>query len=115
VTDEDDDDYDDDDEAFDFVLTTDGWVLRKKRNTTVPVRVGDCRDCAYLTGFVNLWCENEEACKAHHTNLAGRDDCKFWEEPEEEQEEEPEEEPPPWWLRVWLWTSGRSETGKATQ
>ena len=94
-------------EAFDFVLTEDGWVLRKKRNTTAPVRVGDCRDCAYLTGFVNLWCENEEAFEVYGTNIPGRNDCKFW--------QEPEEEPPPWWLRIWLWLGGKSETGKATQ
>ena len=45
-------------------------------------RVGNCKDCRHLTGYVSLWCTSKTARAAHGTGIPGRGDCKFWEEAE---------------------------------
>jgi len=43
-------------------------------------RRGDCRDCWYLRGAVNLWCGNEEAAARRGTYIPGVRNCPYWKE-----------------------------------
>jgi len=40
-----------------------------------------CKDCAYLTGYVNWWCKNESAREARGTSIPGISGCEHWEAP----------------------------------
>ncbi len=43
-----------------------------------PFERKHCADCAFLVGYVNWWCRNEEAIKFRGTKIPGVVKCPFW-------------------------------------
>lgn len=37
-----------------------------------------CHDCHDCQASISWWCKNEEAVKAHSSNIPGRIKCDFW-------------------------------------
>lgn len=58
--------------------STECWL--RVRFGTVPTP-GRCNTCAYLHGWVTLWCQSSEAIDQFGTNIPGRENCPFWKEP----------------------------------